>query len=274
MRRWIFVLAAVGVACEQPPPAKTAPATPERVGTPAEAPATVLTPAPTPTQPELPRAGEIAYAERLLGGATADETLPMIVAIHGLGDTPESFSHVFDTFPERARLILPQGVDVLEEGGFSWFPIRARDSDVEALSAGIAASADKLAVALAALPEDRPTVGAPILTGFSQGGMLTFAVAVRHPETIAAAFPIGGWLPPPLMPEAGPPEGAPTIEAFHGTDDRAMKFEPTKASVDGLTALGWNTELHVYEGVGHAITPELHRDLADLVVAAVQHAAG
>lgn len=217
-----------------------------------------------PATPELPKAGEIHYVETVVGGGKPDDELPMIVAIHGLGDTPENFAHVFETFPEPARVILPRGIDVREGGGWSWFDIRARDTDVEGLAAGIDAAADQIAVAVDELAERRPTVGKPIVTGFSQGGMLTFSLAVDHPDSFAAAVPVGGWLPPPLWPKdttKGPP-----ILALHGTADKAVAFEPTKASVEHLEGLKREIQLKAYEGVGHALTPEIRRDLFDALV--------
>jgi predicted esterase len=64
----------------------------------------------------------------------------------------------------------------------------------------------------------------------------------------------------------------PPIHAFHGTEDVAVKYAPTVASVQALTALGVPAELHTYEGVGHVITPEIHRDVTDAIVDAVRSA--
>src|SRR5688500_3699390 len=89
-----------------------------------------------------PQAGNLHYVEVLLGDAKADDELPMIVAIHGLGDDPRNFAHLFDTFTDRARLILPRGIEAREGGGWSWFPFRARDPDVDGLAKGIAHASD------------------------------------------------------------------------------------------------------------------------------------
>jgi phospholipase/carboxylesterase len=224
-----------------------------------------------PVVPDDPKAGNLYYVEVVLGGAKPDDELPMIVAIHGLGDDPRNFAHLFDTFTDRARLILPRGIAASAGGGgWSWFPQRARDADVEALGLGIAAAADELATTIEILARERKTVGKPIVTGFSQGGMLSFAIAVRHPELVAIALPVGGWLPPPLVPSEHAPKGAPPLRAFHGTDDAAVKLAPTTIAVDALKKLGWDVELHTYAGVGHVITPEIHRDLSDALVDAVR----
>lgn len=198
----------------------------------------------------------------------------MIVAIHGLGDDPGNFAHLFDTYGGTARLILPQGVDATEGGGWSWFPIRARSNDVEGLAGGIKASADKLAVAIAELRNSRPTQGDPIVTGFSQGGMLAFTLAVHHPEQVGFAVPVGGWLPPPLWPEAGPTSKHPKVVALHGTADNAVRYEPTKEAIEALVAKGYPVTLMSYEGVRHAIPPQERTDLFDLLDDALATARG
>jgi phospholipase/carboxylesterase len=226
-----------------------------------------------PTRPPLPRAGELEYLEVVLGGAQPDDALPMIVAIHGLGDEPHNFAALFDAFPERARLILPRAPDEFEDGGWSWFPIRARDRDVDSLSHSIETAADKIARTVALLQQERPTVGVPIVTGFSQGGMLAFAIAVHHPEIAGAAVPVGGWLPPPLWP-AGKGTGTsyPKIVALHGTADTAVHFDTTKQAIDHLSALGFEVELKAYEGVPHILTPDVRNDLTLALVDAVRSA--
>src|SRR5689334_2813394 len=99
-------------------------------------------PSPAPVEPppkaepvgvdELPRVGEIHYLEFVTAGADPESPLPMIVAIHGLGDSPQGFRSLLEGFDRPARVILPRGLDV-EGEGWSWFPIRARDPDVEGL---------------------------------------------------------------------------------------------------------------------------------------------
>lgn len=227
---------------------------------------------PKPPQVEYAEAGGLHYLEIVTGGADPSAALPMLVAIHGLGDRPEAFSHLLDAFPERARVILPRGIDDFE-GGFSWFSTRARDPDVDKLAAEIKSAADVIAKGLAVLHKERPTKGKPIVTGFSQGGMLTFTLALHHPDVVGYAVPVGGWLPPPLWPEAKPDAKGPTVIALHGTVDAAVRYEPTKEAVDKLAELGFPVTLQTYEGVPHAIPPVVHRDLTDLLVDAVEAAA-
>lgn len=229
-------------------------------------------PGPPPEPPWTTAAG-LAYREVILGSADPEDPLPMIVAIHGLGDHPDNFQHLLDGFPEPVRVILPRGLDAVPEGGFSWFPLRARDPDVDALSVGIRQAADRIAEGVRALSTSRPTLGKPVVTGFSQGGMLTFTLAVHHPDVVGHAVVVGGWLPPPLVP-AAPPGGSPKptwppIVALHGTADVAVPFAPTEAAVQALVERGIATELLAYDGAGHMITEPMRRDLHDRLIDAV-----
>jgi phospholipase/carboxylesterase len=252
------LLAWVLLACEAraPEPAIVQPA-----AIPPPAAPTPIPAATTPVVDELPRVGEIHYLEFVTGGADPESPLPMIVALHGLGDSPQGFRTLLEAFDRPARVILPRALDAHDEG-WSWFPIRARDRDIEALAQGIDHAADVLAPAIAELTQQRPTLGKPIVTGFSQGGMLSFALAVDHGELFAAALPIGGWLPEPLWPAAPNPSAAP-IFAFHGDADAAVRYEPTKLCVEQLQVLGYRAELRTYVGVGHMISPVIHLDLME-----------
>lgn len=228
-------------------------------------------PTPEPAKPEseetAPEEREIyetvagiRYLEMIVGSAKVEDSLPMVIAIHGLGDRPEHFAELMRGLSKPMRVILPAGIIDIEEG-FSWFDLRARDPDVEALATGVATAADKLTTFIDAISAARPTTGEPIITGFSQGGIVAFAIATRHPASIAAAYPVSGWLPPPLWPKASPKGEAPPIIALHGTSDKAVKFEPTKKAVARLQKLGYPVELKVYPEVGHQITEEMRIEL-------------
>jgi phospholipase/carboxylesterase len=220
----------------------------------------VSTPAETPSaaEPASTTRGEIAgvhYLEHMTGGARPDERVPMIVALHPMDGDPVDFLPLLRRYRRRARLILPYGHP--SGGMYFWYDF-GRDDVIGTL---VTREADRLAVALAALVAARPTVGKPLVTGFSQGGMMAFALAVTHPEALAAAFPISGLLPPPLYPSAalssGPrPTTLPPVVAFHGASDLAVPTQGARASIAELRQAGYTAELHEYAGVEHDIAAE------------------
>ncbi len=262
---WLLLL---GLACE----AGAAPRAPPPAPVAAPAPAPVAAPAPTASATKAGRLRQTAGVDHLefvhvapgtpkAEAPPADAVLPLIIALHGRGDDPEGFEHLLDGLPVHARVIVPRAFDPLGDDGYSWFPIRARSADVAALARGIDSANDRLAAMIAELLKTRPTRGKALVTGFSQGGMLSFALAVDHPDLIAAAVPIGGWLPPPLVPAALPPAPLPSIVALHGEADVVVPFAPTRESVDALKKQGWPVTLHPFPDVAHQIPPPVRREL-------------
>jgi len=241
---------------------------------PSPSPASTSTSAPLPDvalAADARSAAGVRYLERITGGAAPGDTLPLVIAIHGHGDRPDSFAGLFDGFSGRARFIFPYGEPYGE--GFSWFALTSR-LNPDAIAAGTERAADRLAGMIAALVAERPTLGKPIVTGFSQGGMLSYTLAVLHPESLGEAFPVGGLLAPPHWPSTWATGKAQArIEAFHGDADRTVPIEVDRQTSTRLRAVGFTAELHEYPGVAHAVPIAMRRDLQAAIEAAVRRAA-
>lgn len=241
-RVFLFLLSGVASACDSSAP----------LPTPAPA-ASAAKPEPAPLE----------SLERITGGGSASEPLPLVVAMHGLGDRPEAFGELYAGFPGKARIVLLRAPDPWGDG-FSWFPFRAKDGD-ELRSRGIAAAAELVVSMLDVLEARHPPRGKPIVTGFSQGGMLSFAIAARHPDRVRAALPIGGVLPPPLWPALDAGRPAVRIIALHGETDDLVPLAPTRAGVDALAARGFEARLESFPGVGHRIPAPLRARYFELL---------
>jgi phospholipase/carboxylesterase len=181
--------------------------------------------------------------------------LPLIIALHGLGDRPEHFIDLFRDFPVQARVVAPHSRSPYGDG-FAWFAPVGPMSDEAAPAMGSAA--DDVAHFAEEAARARPTLGKPIVTGFSQGGALSYAVAVRHADAVGVSVPISGWLPPPLWPR-DLPHDAPPIFAFHGTADSRVPLERDRAGADALEKVGFKVQLRVSDGVEHAIPPSVRQ---------------
>ena len=263
----IGVVLLAGPGCSRKPapepPAGSAAARP-----PSETPsAGPVAPPPPAGEPGSTTQGEIAdvrYLEHMTGGARPDERVPMIVALHPMGGDPADFLQLLRRYRRRARLILPYGHP--SGGMYIWYD-SVRDDVAAPL---VTREADRIAAALAALVAARPTVGKPLVTGFSQGGIMTFALAVTHPEALAAAFPISGLLPPSLYPSAalssGPrPATLPPVAAFHGASDLAVPTRGARASIGELRRAGYTAELREYAGVEHDTSDEEEGEILERI---------
>jgi phospholipase/carboxylesterase len=205
-------------------------------------------------------AGGLRYLEIIRGDAKPNEKLPLLLVIHGLGDKPHrSWLESIDVDSKlKARMILPQAPTAYGDG-FAWFPYRAGSLDQAELARGITQAAERLTRMLEVLKTQRPTRGKALVSGFSQGGMLSYALALSHPELIAYALPIGGMLPGQLWPVSGAAADAhfPALRALHGTADTIVRFSVDDQLVRHLRELGYAAELVPFEGAGHTISAEM-----------------
>lgn len=92
------------------------------------------------------------------------------------------------------------------------------------------------------IDEDRLYVG-----GLSMGGMGTFELVRRNPDTFAAAFSICG---------GAHPKTAAGIKnqpwwVFHGDADMIVDYEHSKKMVEAMKATGADVKFTTYEGVNH-----------------------
>jgi phospholipase/carboxylesterase len=239
------------LACE---PSPTAPAR----GTAA----TATSPAPAP-QPS--RAAGLFYIEHHTAGASPSDRLPMIVAMHGLGDTAASFVALFRGFDVPARIVALQAPTPFGDG-WAWFEFRKSGVDEEGLARGLESASRAVAASMAELTSTRPTFGKPIVTGFSQGGMMSFALAVRHPQAISGAYPVAGLLPEPLLTAAAKPAvPGPAVVALHGDADQRVPFDRGHATVRRLQDVGFDAKYESFPGVPHTVSPEMRTRLFQLL---------
>lgn len=197
-----------------------------------------------------------------------DGPAPVVVAIHGLGDVPESLVALVEACRLPVRVVAPRG-PTAHHGGWSWYDVGLGPGGAVRDEAQIRASADRVGALIVALSRRDDTVGRPVVTGFSQGGVLAFAVAALHPDVVGLAVPIAGALPASLVAAGRSGPGGPRIRALHGEADAVVPVAEAQATVDGLRAAGRDVELVRFPGVRHEVTAEVHREVCAALASAL-----
>lgn len=96
-----------------------------------------------------------------------------------------------------------------------------------------------------------------VLTGYSKGGIGTWALAAKHPQRFSAAIAMAGR--PPTALEAA--RWRVPLYVIHAREDEVLPIGPTTEAVKQLRAAGWPVEFEILEGVTHY---ETHRFAAAL----------
>jgi phospholipase/carboxylesterase len=198
----------------------------------------------------------------LLDPASASPGSPLVVALHGEGGSPERWVSGFARFPGEATIALPRGFEP-HESGFRWFPWNADLADPK-LAADVAAAEERLWAGIADLAGRRRV----LVTGFSGGGVLSFAMVVKRTGVVAGAFPVSAACPPSLLPKA-PAAVAPVI-AYHGDADAVIPVARARETIRALSALGGDARLREYARAGHGPSDAAHDDHAADMLAAIR----
>lgn len=231
----------------------------------------------TPTPPAAksgPRAGQsegLHFIEQRFG-AKPGHHLPTLVLIHGLGDRPEPFIQLSSTIKTPHRALALRGLSEYSGSfgqGYAWFSTRVKEKKhIKKLAAEINHAATVVAKGLRALNKKEGQLKRRfVVTGFSQGGILSYALAVQYPELFAAALPVAGLLPPSARQLKG--KARTQITAFHGQADQIVPFARAKALGQWLKQKNFEYTMHAIPGVGHRMPPPLLNPLRAALVQAL-----
>ncbi len=182
---------------------------------------------------------EFVYIVKYSGGASRNDTLPMLAALHGNGDTAKNFYNTaLDQLNLPARIVLLKGP--LSYGSGNAWPWSADDFEHYG-------TATKEAIEL--LAQKFPTTGKPVLMGFSGGGMMAYYQAAVHGNSYSYVFPISGQLSREQLGDHSYRPGA-EVFGYHGTTDNVVSFSGGQNAVNILKENGVSVSFTEFSG-GH-----------------------
>ncbi len=198
---------------------------------------------------------ELPFEEQLTGGASTDATLPLVVTLHGRGSDPVRFQKFFAKLDAPLRIVHLEA-PVEEHDGRAWFSFRGKTRAT--LQAEVDALADRAVATTRALSASRPTVGKPVVVGFSQGSIVVYAMVLRHPEVFEKALPIAGGMMTQMPADVHDGEvQMPKVIAMHGQRDPVMYPGMSAEAAAALEQLGFPAEVRFFPENVHWIDGEL-----------------
>jgi phospholipase/carboxylesterase len=117
--------------------------------------------------------------------------------------------------------------------------------------------------ALDRYPVDRRKL---IVMGFSQGGVMAYNLAIRHPERFAALVALSTWFPEELVEYAGNRDALAQLPTLiqHGRADEMIDIAKACESVEHLRGFKLPLIYREYD-CGHEITADGIRDLSSFL---------
>jgi phospholipase/carboxylesterase len=194
---------------------------------------------------------------------------PLLLLLHGYGSNEADLFSFASELPDEYYIISARAPYDLQYGSYAWYAINF-DADQNKFSDHEQAkiSRDVIAQFIDELIETYPIDTNDItLLGFSQGSILSYAVALSHPEKIKRVIALSGYVSEPILEENYMNNDFSNLSIFasHGTVDQVIPVEWARKTKPFLDNLGIQSIYREYP-VGHGVAPQNFYDFKNWLI--------
>lgn len=184
---------------------------------------------------------------------------PLLLLLHGYGSNEEDLFSFASELPDHYYVISARAPYSLQYGSYAWYSINF-DADENKFSDNDEARTSRDVIShfidevVANYPIDPNNV---TLIGFSQGTILSYAVALSYPEKVQRVVAMSGYLNLDLLTDDYLKNNFSNLKIFasHGTVDQVIPVSWARKAKPKLDNLGINTTYKEYP-IGHGVSPQ------------------
>jgi phospholipase/carboxylesterase len=195
----------------------------------------------------------------------------LLLMLHGYGSNEEDLFSFAEELPDNLLIVSLRAPLSLDFGGYAWYGLQidASNNTVSNIPEALVAKEtiikfiDKLQEKFSFNPQKS------FLMGFSQGSILSYAIALSFPKKITNIIALSGYINTDITTfSEKPSEDYKDLDFFcsHGTEDPII---PVKMARKAITTLEENTIKYMYKEyyTGHAVTPQNFSDFKNWISA-------
>jgi phospholipase/carboxylesterase len=194
---------------------------------------------------------------------------PLLLLLHGYGSNEEDLFSFASELPDEYYVISARAPFTLPPYGNAWYAINFDADENKFSDMEQARSSRDLVVKfidelIANYPIDANDI---TLVGFSQGCILSYAVALSHPQKIQRVVAMSGYLNTELAEENYQQNDFSNLKMYisHGSSDQVIPVEWARKAKPALDALGINSVYKEYP-IGHGVSPQNFYDLLNWLI--------
>jgi phospholipase/carboxylesterase len=184
---------------------------------------------------------------------------PLLILLHGYGSNEEDLFSFAAELPEEYYIISARAPYNMQYGSYAWYAINF-DADQNKFSDNQQAKSSRDLIVkfidelIAKYPIDPSQV---ILTGFSQGAILSYAIALSHPDKISKVVALSGYANEEIIMDNYKSNDFSKLKIFHshGTVDQVIPVDWARRTKPFLDNLGIKSMYKEYP-VGHGLSPQ------------------
>ncbi len=197
------------------------------------------------------------------------ENAPLLIMCHGYGSDENDLFSFASELPEELFIISLRAPYTMQPFGNAWYAINfdavnGKWSDDDQAKQSVDSISEFITYACKTYAVDSNNV---TLLGFSQGTILSYAVALTYPEKVKNIVALSGYINEAILPESIKDSDVSHLNFFcsHGTVDQVIPVLWARKTPAFLKNLSIN---HVYSEypVGHGVAPQNFYDFKDWLV--------
>ncbi|EMY81583.1 phospholipase [Psychroflexus gondwanensis] len=200
----------------------------------------------------------------LVRPSSLPENAPLILMLHGYGSDEKDLFSFANELPEEYIVISLKAPHAMQPSGNAWYAInfdaqKGKFSDIEQAILSRELVKTFLEEAIEAYPIDKNKVS---LLGFSQGTILSFALALSYPEVIKNVIGLSGYVDTNMIEAGYESKDFSHLKVYnsHGSVDQVIPVEWARQNKPLLEKLNIDTVYEEYP-VGHGINPQNFQSL-------------
>ncbi len=190
---------------------------------------------------------------------TANQKPPLLILLHGYGSNEQDLFSFAEELPDELLIISARAPLSMGFGSYAWYTIHfdstdGKFSDIpEAIKARetIAQFIDEVTTNFEV---DTNNV---FLLGFSQGTILSYAVALNYPEKVQHVIALSGYINPELLSDNLVKDNYKNLDFYisHGNVDQVLPVDWGRKAPPFLNELDIKNSYQEYP-VGHGVAPQ------------------
>jgi phospholipase/carboxylesterase len=184
---------------------------------------------------------------------------PLLLLLHGYGSNEQDLFSFAAELPDEYYIVSVRAPYNLQYGSYAWYAINF-DAEQNKFSDNNQAriSRDLIAKFIDELIENYSIDATNVtLIGFSQGTILSYAVALSHPEKVQRVVAMSGYINLEILEDNYLKNSFSNLKVFasHGTADQVIPVEWGRKAKPFLENLGIKITYKEYP-IGHGVSPQ------------------
>ncbi|WP_445732430.1 alpha/beta hydrolase [Mariniflexile sp.] len=198
--------------------------------------------------------------------SSLQKNAPLLIMLHGYGSDENDLFSFSSELPAELFIISARAPYPMQPYGNAWYAInfdeeQGRWNDNEQATQSRDLMARFIDEAIAEYPVDKNNV---TLLGFSQGSILSYAVALTYPEKVKNIIALSGYINKDILPEDIQKKDYSNLDFYcsHGSVDQVIPVAWARQTAPFLNSLKIKNNYSEFP-VGHGVAPQNFYELKD-----------